>query len=119
LARQEELLRYLRIAGASGDQAHDSQLALRQPAATRAAAPGADAERPQPLSRHFGNGVCALLARGVYHLAEHVLGLTTIARYERRAEIETRPQRIEAEAELAGLARHILEQLARRGVAEE
>ena len=75
-------------------------------------------ERSQPLLCELGNGLGAALGRDLGPL-ENVLGTAAVALRERGAEIKTRPERIEAEAEPVRLARRGFEQLARDRVAKE
>ena len=120
LPRQEQLLCNFGIAGAFSDQARDRTLSLRQRgAAAGAATPRSDAERAQPLLGNCDDRQRTALVRELHHAVENLFGARAIGRCKGRAEIETRPQRVEDEAEFFRFARCGLQQLGRNGSTQE
>ncbi len=120
LPRQEQLLGNFGIAGAFGDQTRDRILALRQGgAAAGAATPRSDAERAQPLLGNCDDRLRTALLREPRHPVENLFGARAIGRCKGRAEIETRPQRVEDEAEFFRFTRCGLQQLGGNGLAQE
>src|SRR5439155_15427016 len=97
----------------------DVPLALRQRVTGGAAPPRADTERTQPFLRQLAHGLRAALLRGSRHGREDVLGTCPIALCKRNSEVESRPERVEAEAELLRSARGGLKRLRRRWVDQE
>src|SRR5947207_6871591 len=78
LARQEQLLGDLRVAGAPSDQTHYLPLTRRQRLGGRATPPGAYAERPQSLLGDLPGGGRATRGGALGDLGEQVLGLRAV-----------------------------------------
>jgi hypothetical protein len=109
LARYEQLLGDLSVAGARCNQARDSPLTVGQRLGAGAASPGAHAERSKSTSGELCHGSCAELV-GDDSRAFELLGRLFVAGVgQRKSAVEPHPERSEAEWRALDIREHGLE----------
>src|SRR5262245_1170743 len=119
LPREKESLGDLGVACSARDQVRNHLLALGQSPTAEPTPPGADSEGAQPSLGELMYRKHPTLGGGLRHSGEYLLGLRLVAVHEGSTEIETGPERVEAEPEFVRLVGRRVKELGCDRVAQQ